>query len=402
MVHAIIHTITLNTSGTAGKCIEGREFIIALPESFVEYKADDVVRLFTDSVHKRYDVECSAALHHNKKMTNYHIHLVFSERKMLEHPEVKIATRNMFYDEQGKHRRTKKEILDEQGNLRAGCSIIPKGEVYESHIFTKKDEWFKNDAFTREIKEMFTEIINSHVKEESEKLSVFQQGGVYLATKKIGKNNPREAEIRADNAVRQEWNRMVDAIGIVSKSGRYGGTYAHTDIAFEFASWISPEFKLYIIKDYQRLKKDEADRLAIGWDVKRELSKINYCIHTDAVKEFLITPTLSPQEMAYTYASEADILNMALFGKTAAQWRTEKGIKGKTPNIRDFASAEELIVLINLEDTNADLIRQEVPKIERLKILREKAYRQLELLRKNQDTIAALKKNLIEDTETNG
>ena len=196
------------TSGTTGKCIEGREFIIALPESFVEYKADDVVRLFTDSFHKRYDVECSAALHHNKRMTNYHIHLVFSERKMLEYPEVKIATRNMFYDEQGKHRRTKKEILDEQGNLRAGCSIIPKGEVYESHIFTKKDEWFKSDAFTREVKEMFTEIINSHVKEESEKLSVFQQGGVYLATKKIGKNNPKEAEIRADNVVRQEWNDM--------------------------------------------------------------------------------------------------------------------------------------------------------------------------------------------------
>ena len=200
----------------------------------------------------------------------------------------------------------------------------------------------------------------------------------------------------------QQWIKATDAIGIVSKSGRYGGTYAHTDIAFEFASWISPEFKLYIIKDYQRLKKDEADRLAIGWDVKRELSKINYRIHTDAVKEFLITPTLSPQEMAYTYASEADILNMALFGKTAAQWRNEKGIKGKIPNIRDFASAEELVVLINLEDTNADLIRQEVPKIERLKILREKAYRQLELLRKNQDTITALKKNLIEDTETNG
>ena len=121
--------LDFKASGTAGKCIEGREFIIALPESFVEYKADDVVRLFTDSFHKRYGVECSAALHHNKRMTNYHIHLVFSERKMLEHPEVKIAIRNMFYDEQGKHRRTKKEILDEQGNLRVGCSIIPKGEV---------------------------------------------------------------------------------------------------------------------------------------------------------------------------------------------------------------------------------------------------------------------------------
>ena len=172
----------------------------------------------------------------------------------------------------------------------------------------------------------------------------------------------------------QQWIKATGAIGIVSKSGRYGGTYAHTDIAFEFASWISPEFKLYIIKDYQRLKKD-------------------------AVKEFLITPTLSPQEMAYTYASEADILNMALFGKTAAQWRNEKEIKGKTPNIRDFASAEELVVLINLEDTNADLIRQEVPKIERLKILREKAYRQLEILKKNQETIEALKQNLIEDLE---
>ena len=202
--------LDFKASGSAGKCIEGREFIIALPESFVQYRADDVVRLFTESFHKRYGVECSAALHHNKTKTNYHIHLVFSERKMLEQPEVKIATRNMFYDEQGKHRRTKKDILDEQGNLRAGCSIIPKGEVYESHIFTKKDEWFKNKAFTKEVKELFTDTINRYVKEESKKLSVFQQGGVYLATKKIGKNNPKAEEIKADNATRQEWNRTVD------------------------------------------------------------------------------------------------------------------------------------------------------------------------------------------------
>ena len=113
----------------------------------------------------------------------------------------------------------------------------------------------------------------------------------------------------------------------------------------------------------------------------------------------MIAPTLSPQEMAYTYASEADILNMALFGKTAAQWRVEKGIGEKTLNIRDFASAEDLVVLINLEDTNADLIRQEIPKLERLRILREKAYRQLELLKKNRETIEALKQNIIEDTE---
>ena len=195
----------------------------------------------------------------------------------------------------------------------------------------------------------------------------------------------------------QQWIKSTNAIGIVSKSGRYGGTYAHTDIAFEFASWISPEFKLYIIKDYQRLKKDEANKLSIEWDVRREISKINYRIHTDAIKEFLITPTLSLQEMAYVYSSEADILNMALFGKTAAQWRSEQGIDSKATNIRDYASAEELVVLINLEDTNADLIRQDIPKIERLKILRKKAYRQLKLLRNNQDTINVLKKNLVED-----
>ena len=198
--------LDFKASGSAGKCIEGREFIIALPESFVQYRAGDVVRLFTETFHKRYGMECSAALHHNKTKTNYHIHLVFSERKMLEQPEVKIATRNMFYDEQGKHRRTKKEILDEQGNIRAGCSIISKGEVYESHIFTKKEEWFKDKSFTKEV----TDTINCYVKEESEKLSVFQQGGVYLATKKIGKNNPKAEEIKADNAARQEWNRTVD------------------------------------------------------------------------------------------------------------------------------------------------------------------------------------------------
>ena len=173
-----------------------------------------------------------------------------------------------------------------------------------------------------------------------------------------------------------------------------------TTLRFRF--WVcGSRFIILILNLSNSIDLKEANRLAIGWDAKRELSKINYRIHTDAVKEFLITPILSPQEMAYTYASEADILNMALFGKTAAQWRNEKGISGKTPNIRDFASAEELVVLINLEDTNADLIRQEVPKIERLKILREKAYRQLEILKKNRDAIEALKKNLVEDRDKN-
>ena len=195
----------------------------------------------------------------------------------------------------------------------------------------------------------------------------------------------------------QQWIEATGAIGIISKSGRYGGTYAHSDIAFEFASWISPEFKLYLITDYQKLKKEEAQRHTIGWDAKRELSKINYRIHTDAVKEFLITPELTPQELRCTFASEADVLNMALFGKTAAQWRNETGNKGMSPNIRDFASAEELVVLINLEDTNADLIRQGLTQIERLKILREKAYRQLQTLQNNVKAIESLKKVLIEE-----
>ena len=194
------------------------------------------------------------------------------------------------------------------------------------------------------------------------------------------------------------WVEKMNAIGIVSKAGRYGGTYAHSDIAFEFASWVSLEFKLYLIKDYQRLKKDEAQRLSVGWDAKRELSKINYRIHTDAVKRFLIRPDLTPEEISYKYASEADVLNMALFGKTASQWRGETDTKGMSPNIRDYASAEELVVLINLEDTNADLIAQGLSKTERLKILREKAYRQLELLRNNGKVIENLKQSLIETT----
>ena len=125
----------------------------------------------------------------------------------------------------------------------------------------------------------------------------------------------------------QKWITSTNAIGISSRSGRGGGTFAHKDIAFEFASWISPEFKLYVFKDYQRLKIDEASRLEIGWDTKRELSKINYRIHTDAIKEFLITPELTKQEQGYKYATEADILNVALFGKTAKQWRIETGNK---------------------------------------------------------------------------
>lgn len=173
-----------------------------------------------------------------------------------------------------------------------------------------------------------------------------------------------EAGSNAFTLTPQRWIEKTNAIGIVSRPGKGGGTFAHTDIAFEFASWISPEFKLYVIKDYQRLKTDEAKRLEIGWDTKRELSKINYRIHTDAIKEFLITPELTPQEKGYQYASEADILNMALFGKTAKQFREETGNKRK--NMRDFASVEQLIVLVNLESMNADMIRDGIPAPDRL------------------------------------
>ncbi len=141
-----------------------------------------------------------------------------------------------------------------------------------------------------------------------------------------------------------KWNKLTNAIGIVSKSGRYGGTYAHKDIAFEFASWISAEFKLYLIKEFQRLQEDEIKQL--GWDIRRNLTKINYRIHTDAIKENLIPPELSKQQVNLVYASEADILNMALFGKTAKQWRDEN--QGEKGNIRDYDNVSQLVCLANL------------------------------------------------------
>ena len=197
-------------SGTEGKCIEARELIIALPESFVDYEPDKLLKLFTEHFKQNYGVECIAALHHNKRKTNYHIHLIFSERKLLDEPVEKIATRNMFYDENGKHARTKKEILDDAGQLRSGCKIIPKGEVYESNIFTIKDSRFKSDSFLDEVKRSYTDLINIYVKDDEEKLKVFDKNGVYLPTKKIGKNNPKAEQIQEDNKVRTMWNQTVD------------------------------------------------------------------------------------------------------------------------------------------------------------------------------------------------
>ena len=199
----------------------------------------------------------------------------------------------------------------------------------------------------------------------------------------------------------QQWIKATDAIGIVSKSGRYGGTYAHTDIAFEFASWISPEFKLYIIKDYQRLKKDEAERKAIGWDEKRALSKINYHIHTDAVQKYLITDELTSIEKGYTFADEADMLNVALFGKRAREWRNEHPIEAqKGENIRDYASAEELIILVNMESQNAELIKEGLSQGERFAKLREMARTQMQILLKNRtkEKLKSVNPNLLKGT----
>ncbi len=189
----------------------------------------------------------------------------------------------------------------------------------------------------------------------------------------------------------QRWIDSMNSIGIISKAGRYGGTFAHSDIAFEFASWISPEFKLYIIKDYQRLKSDESHVKAIDWSVKREIAKTNYRIHTDAIKENLIPPNLSRQQTKLTYASEADVINMALFGMTARQWRQiNKNTKG---NIRDAATIEQLIVLSNLETMNAEFIRQGMPQEERLWHLNRIAvYQMNSILNGNQKSIEVIKK----------
>lgn len=189
-----------------------------------------------------------------------------------------------------------------------------------------------------------------------------------------------------------KWIEGVNAIGIVSKSGRYGGTYAHSDIAFEFASWVSAEFKLYIIKDYKRIKSDENSRLSLNWNLNREISKLNYKIHTDAVKENLIPAELTPNQIAFTYANEADLLNVALFGMTAKQWRDNN--PDKKGNIRDYATLNQLLVLSNMENYNAIMIDQSKSQSERIVALHEMAVKQLETLSKL--SIENLPKNLIE------
>ena len=196
-------------SGSAGKCIESRELIIALPEPFCNMDKQKVLKDFTELFRRTYGVNCIAAMHHNKTKTNLHIHLIFSEREELKNGIKKIATRNMFYDETGKHVRTKREILDENGNVRKGCNIIRKGQVYEYNRFSKKKAEFKARSFLKGVKTLYTEHINSFLNDK-DKLQVFNNKDVYLPTKKIGKNNPKAEQIRKNNQVRMKWNSTVD------------------------------------------------------------------------------------------------------------------------------------------------------------------------------------------------
>ncbi len=202
-------------------------------------------------------------------------------------------------------------------------------------------------------------------------------------------NNPNFKGVEFDSFLKEagfnsftlspsKWCEKTSAIGIFTKIGKNGGTFAHKDIAFEFASWISAEFKLYLIKEFQRLKNDEIEKQKIGWDIKRTLVKMNYHIHTDAIKNNLIPPEIATNKIAFIYATEADLLNVALFGLTAKQW-SEQNPK-KEGNMRDYATAEQLVVMANLESLNAQLIKQNVSFEERLVQLNQVAIEQLKLL----------------------
>lgn len=192
-----------------------------------------------------------------------------------------------------------------------------------------------------------------------------------------------EAGLNRFSMTPSKWIESTNAIGIVSKAGRYGGTYAHYDIAMEFASWLSPEFKLYIVQDYKRLKTDENSKLSVSWNIHREISKINYKIHTDAIKEYLLKD-LTNEQLSFKYASEADMINVALFNKTAKEWREENpDLKG---NMRDYASLNELLVLANMESYNAVLIGKGIEQKERMVELRNLARTQLISLKKLDDS----------------
>ena len=188
----------------------------------------------------------------------------------------------------------------------------------------------------------------------------------------------KQAGLNSFTLTPKQWIEKTAAIGIESRAGRYGGTYAHTDVAFEFASWVSVEFKLYLIKEFQRLKEDENRRLSLAWNLNRTLAKINYRLHTDAIQAHLIPAEVTPKQASITYANEADLLNVALFGQTAREWRDAN--PDKDGNMRDHATLEQLLVLANIENMNAEFIHMELPQGERLKRVNAIAIRQMQTL----------------------
>ena len=262
-------------------------------------------------------------------------------------------------------RGTEVTILDESGQKFISLTDMLKAKDGDYFI----SDWLRNRN-TVEFLGVWESIYNPH----------FNYGEFDIIKSQTGLNSYRISV--------KEWVAQTNAIGIKAATGRYGGTYAHPDIAFEFGMWISAEFKIYLIKEFQRLKEEENDRLKLEWNLQRTLSKINYRIHTDAIKENIIPRLIGNKDTALAYASEADLLNVALFGKTALQWRSENpDSKG---NIRDQATLEQLVVLSNLESINAVLIHQGLNQAERLIQLNKIAITQMKSLVQN-STIQQLK-----------
>jgi hypothetical protein len=259
----------------------------------------------------------------------------------------------------------KKSIIEVKGTAVAVLSYKDKDFISLTDMLKAKDgdffisDWLRNRN-TVEFLGVWESVHNPH----------FNYGEFAIIKSQAGLNSYKLSV--------KEWVEKTNAIGLKATAGRYGGTFAHKDIAFEFGMWISAEFKIYLIKEFQRLKDDESRRLSLAWNLNRTLSKLNYRIHTDAVKERLIPPQITSAQAVVTYATEADLLNVALFGHTARQWRdTNPKLEG---NVRDYASVEQLLVLANMEAMNAEFIRMDLPQGERLKRLNQIAIRQMQVL----------------------
>ena len=263
---------------------------------------------------------------------------------------------------------TKNRILSVQGTIVAVLQYNEGDYISLTDMLKAKDgdffisDWLRNRN-TVEFLGIWETVHNPH----------FNYGDYAIIRSQAGLNNYKLSV--------KDWVQKTNAIGLKASAGRYGGTYAHKDIAFEFGMWISAEFKIYLIKEFQRLKDEETNSKGLEWSIQRTLSKINYRIHTDAIKETLIPPTTTREQIGTVYATEADMLNVALFGQTASLWRQQNpNIKG---NIRDKATLEQLVVLSNLESINALLIRQGLSQSERLEKLNETAIQQMRSLLSN-------------------